>query len=115
MLSVVTTLIVVGVCFVSGVVADATAATIGLQRRARQTRVQSTAEHVEHRHQGGQLKGILEAPGSLVRVVYEDRFDVELVEMEAALVVFADPTSKISSKTDAEVRPPAMRSGRVCA
>jgi hypothetical protein len=109
--------LVVGICLASEIVAllqqapsaDGTTTADALQRRARRTRAQSTVQHVAHRHQGGQLKGILEAPGSLVRIVYEDRFDTELAEMEAALVVFADPTNRISSKTDPEVRPRCPR------
>ena len=84
---------------------EALSRAVSLGKRAQMLRAESAASHVEHRHHhGGQLKGILEGPGSLVRVVYADRLDVELEAMESALVVFADPTSKISRRVDDEVR-----------
>lgn len=82
---------------------EALSRAISLKKKSQKLRAESTATHVEHRHHGGQLKGILEGPDSLVRVVYADRLDVELEAMESALVFFADPTSKISRRADDEV------------
>ena len=89
--------------------AAAIARATSLERKIQTLRTESVQDHVHHRHNGGHLKGIQEAQDSFVRIVYEDRFDIELSAMKAALVMFGDPTSSISRKYNTALTQAAQR------